>query len=81
MSKEQVEKINTFILDGNRYEIDSMPDKGKHILQLIADIRAKTELEIQTSELAIDRLTSELKEMTSEFTLVPDENEEKEKEK
>jgi hypothetical protein len=63
-------KMNTFVLDGDRFEIDSMPDKGKHILQLIADIRAKTELEIQTSELAIDRLTAELKSMVDEFTPV-----------
>ena len=69
-------KINTFVLDGDRYEIDSMPDKGKHILQLIADIRAKTELEIQTSELAIDRLTAELKSMVNDFTQVEDQVEE-----
>ena len=62
--------INTFTLDGDRYEIDTLSDKGKHILQLIADIRMKTELEIQISELAIDRLTSELKSMSDEFTKV-----------
>lgn len=62
--------VNTFVLDGVKYEIDTMPDKGKHILQLIADIRAKTELEIQTSELAIDRLTAELKSLSEEFTVV-----------
>jgi hypothetical protein len=68
MSQEQI--VNTFTLDGDRFEIDTMPDKGKHILQLIADIRAKTELEIQTSELAIDRLTSQLKTMTEDFVKV-----------
>ena len=62
--------IKTFVLDGERYEIDTMPEKGKHVLQLISDIRNKTELEIQTSELAIDRLTTELKNMTSEFIKV-----------
>lgn len=62
--------INTFTLDGDRYEIDTLSDKGKHILQLIADIRMKTELEIQISELAIDRLTSELKSMSDEFIKV-----------
>ena len=64
---------STFVLDGVRYEIDSLPEKGKQVLQLIADIRAKTELEIQTSELAIDRLTAELSSMTGEFVVVPDE--------
>jgi hypothetical protein len=67
---EQTNKVKTFVLDGDKFEIDTMPDKGKHILQLIADIRAKTELEIQTSELAIDRLTSELKAMSDEFNKV-----------
>ncbi len=62
--------MNTFVLDGVKYETDSMPDKGKQILNLIGNIRAKTELEIQTSELAIDRLTFELKNMSEEFTKV-----------
>lgn len=70
--------LKTFVLDGERYEIDSMPEKGKHILQLIADIRNKTELEIQTSELAIDRLTSELKSMTGEFVKVEEPTEDTE---
>jgi len=66
---------NTFVLDGTRYDIDTMPDKGKRVLQLISEIRAKTELEIQTSELAIDRLTAELKSMSEDFTPVEEEAE------
>ena len=72
---EQTKKVKTFVLDGDKFEIETMPDKGKHILQLIADIRAKTELEIQTSELAIDRLTSELKGMSDEFIKVEENKE------
>ena len=67
---------NTFVLDGTRYEIDTMPDRGRNILHLISDIKQKTEFEIQVSELAIDRLTSELKTMIDDFTSVEDKEDE-----
>lgn len=68
-----MEALKTFVLDGDRFEIESLSPKAKHILQLITDIRQKTELEIQISELAIDRLTAELKSMVGEFVKVEEE--------
>lgn len=70
-----MEPIKTFVLDGVRYEIDSLPAKAKNILQLITEFRQTTETQIQMAELAIDRLTSELKSMNGEFVVVPEETE------
>lgn len=70
-----MEPNKTFVLDGVRYEIDSLPAKAKNILQLITEFRQTTETQIQMAELAIDRLTSELKSMNGEFVVVPEETE------
>lgn len=70
-----MEQLKTFVLDGVRYEIDSLPAKAKNILQLITEFRQTTETKIQMAELAIDRLTSELKTMNGEFVVVPEDAE------
>lgn len=76
-----METIKTFVLDGERFEIESLSPKAKHMLHLITEIRQKTELEIQISELAIDRLTNELKTMVGEFVKVEEPTEGTEPEK